>query len=94
MTESQAAVAARVRAILSRVADLDVESDEADIIASGRLDSLALIELIFSLEEEFGLTVALDRLEIEDFRSVRTIALLVLGHGAVQLVEAPQSIAS
>ena len=43
------------------------------------LDSLALVELIFAIEREFGVTIPLEELEIDSFRSVTSIADFVAG---------------
>ena len=49
-------------------------SPDTDLIEGGLLDSLALVELLFALEHEFAVTIALDKLDIDEFRSIRSIA--------------------
>jgi acyl carrier protein len=56
---------------------VEVHSPEDDLLATGVLDSLTLIELLLNLEQHFGMRIPLDELEIEDVRSVRSIARLV-----------------
>jgi acyl carrier protein len=56
---------------------VEVDSPEDDLLATGVLDSLTLIELLLNLEHHFGMRIPLDELEIEDVRSVRSIARLV-----------------
>ena len=56
---------------------VEVHSPEDDLLATGVLDSLTLIELLVNLEEHFGMRIPLDELQIEDIRSVRSIARLV-----------------
>ena len=63
----------RVREIVAHVVELDLGPDD-DILRSGRLDSLGLIELIAAIEQELGVSVSLADLDIEDFRTVRSIA--------------------
>lgn len=70
-------VGTRIREILSSVAEIDVESDDDDIFATGRLDSLSLVEVIFAIEQELGSAIALDDLDIDRFSSVRSIVALV-----------------
>jgi acyl carrier protein len=48
-----------------------------DLIASGVLDSLTLIQLLVDLETHFGITIPLQELEIDDVRSVPVLAELV-----------------
>ena len=56
---------------------VDVGSPEDDLLATGVLDSLTLIELLLNLEHHFGMKIPLDELEIEDVRSIQSIARLV-----------------
>jgi acyl carrier protein len=67
----------RVRAIFADTLNIDVPSDETDLIEAGYIDSLALVELLFAIEREFAVSVPLDELEIDDFRNVRSIGELV-----------------
>jgi acyl carrier protein len=48
-----------------------------DVIAGGMLDSLAFVQLMLALEEEFGVKVDLSDLDLEDFSSVTRVAHLV-----------------
>src|SRR5579872_5836374 len=56
---------------------VEVSSPEDDLLASGVLDSLTLVQLLFDLERRFGVMIPLEDLEIDDFRSINTIASLV-----------------
>jgi len=56
---------------------VEVASPEDDLLGTGVLDSLTLIELLVSLEEHFGMRIPLDELQIEDVRSIQSIAHLV-----------------
>ena len=56
---------------------VEVSSPEDDLLASSVLDSLTLVQLLFDLEHRFGVTIPLEELEIDDFRSVNSIASLV-----------------
>jgi acyl carrier protein len=58
---------------------IDVGSPTTDLIETGLLDSLALVELIVAIEQEFGVDLALDTLEIDAFRTVDSIAAFVEG---------------
>ena len=50
---------------------------DADLIEAGVLDSLALVELLFAIEQELGTQIPSDRLEIERFRTLERLAALV-----------------
>ncbi len=67
----------RIRALLLDSLDLSAPTPEADLIESGVLDSLALVELLFELERTFEIDVMVEELDIEHFRSVARIASFV-----------------
>jgi acyl carrier protein len=75
------AVTDRVQRLFVETLNLQAPSPETDLIEGGLLDSLALVELLFALEREFGVSIALDQLDIGTFRSVRTIAEFIDGAG-------------
>ena len=56
---------------------LDVPSPEFDLVESGLLDSMALIDLVHRLEQVLGVRLDLETLDLEDWRSVRRIASLL-----------------
>jgi acyl carrier protein len=53
---------------------LEVSSVDTDLLGTGLLDSLALVELLAELEETFGVSISTDDLELENFRSIDSIA--------------------
>lgn len=60
--------------------NLEVPSEDTDLFESGLLDSLTFVELLVQVEEQLGVTVTLDSLEPDNFRSIRRIASFVLAH--------------
>jgi acyl carrier protein len=64
----------RIEQLLAKKLGIEVASPEADLIESGLLDSLALVELLFEIERQFDVTVALDELEIDSFRTLIAIS--------------------
>lgn len=67
----------RVARVFSGALHLDIPSVDTDLFESGVLDSLAFVELLLNLEQEFGVTASLDDLEIENFRSISRIVEFV-----------------
>lgn len=67
----------RIRGLFVRVLKIDPASDETDLIETGVIDSLALVELLVALEQEFSVSLPLETLDIESFRSIRAIADLI-----------------
>jgi acyl carrier protein len=70
-------VLARLGRIFEESLSLPAPAAEQDIIDSRLLDSLALVTLLFEIEQEFGLQIPLESLDIDDFRSLADIARLL-----------------
>lgn len=69
-------VETKVHRIFRESLELDVGVD-TDVIEEGLLDSLAFVQLLLALEEEFGVKVDLADLELDDFSTITSIARLV-----------------
>jgi acyl carrier protein len=59
----------------------DVPSWDTDVFEAGLLDSIGFVELLATLEREFGFVFELDDLEMDNFRSVRAIAAFIDRNG-------------
>ena len=66
-----------VQEILRTHINIQVPSPQYDLIENAAIDSLAVVELVFQLEQHFALTIDLEQLDLEDLRSVRRIAAFV-----------------
>ncbi len=64
----------RIQRLLSEALHMEAPAPGVDLIDSGLLDSLALVELLHGLEQEFAFEIPFDGLDIESFRSVERIA--------------------
>ena len=53
---------------------LDVPSPDTDLIETHLLDSLGLVDLLLCLEQELGIDINIDDIEIDNFRSITRIA--------------------
>jgi acyl carrier protein len=71
------AVTDRVQRLFVEALNIQVPSPDADLIDGGLLDSLALVELLFAIEREFNVSIPLEDLDIDTFRSVSSIARFV-----------------
>lgn len=69
--------------ILERICDDDVvrEDLELDLVGEGLMDSIAVVELIVAIEEEFGVTLSPTEYEKEDWSTVRKIEKILLEKG-------------
>jgi acyl carrier protein len=74
---------AQFKAFFSEKLSVEISSLDADLIQTGILDSLALVELLVYIEKEFGTEISLDDVEIEDFHSIAKIAEYVDAHSPV-----------
>ncbi len=68
------AVTDRVQRLFVEALNIQVPSPDHDLIDGGLLDSLALVELLFAIEREFAVSIPLEELDIDTFRSVSSIA--------------------
>ena len=79
----------RIARLFSEALHRDVPSEDTDLFESGLLDSLGFVDLLVHLEQEFGTRIALDDLEIDNFRSIAGIANFVGSRAATpHVVEA------
>ena len=62
-----------------------VASPDIDLLESGLVDSIGLVELILELEQRFSVSLPMENLEIDDFRSVYRIADLIVRCSAAPL---------
>lgn len=60
---------------------VEVPSVHTDLVEGGILDSLAFVTLLMHIEEEFGVAVPADALDIGNFRSIAHIVEYVEGQG-------------
>jgi acyl carrier protein len=51
---------------------------ETDLLDGGYLDSLMLMELVVSLEEQYGVSIGSDEVSPQNFRSIRSLASFVV----------------
>lgn len=73
----QAALANKMAEIIEERLSIAVPSHQADLVESGLLDSLGMVELLLAIEEEFGLKVDVEDLDLDVLRSVEQIARFV-----------------
>jgi methoxymalonate biosynthesis acyl carrier protein len=67
----------RICRIFTTALSIEVPSTDADLFETGALDSLAFVELLAGLEQQFGLRITDDDLEVDNFRSIARIAEFV-----------------
>jgi D-alanine--poly(phosphoribitol) ligase subunit 2 len=75
---SEAEIVAVIERIFEETLSISAPGPEVDIIDAALLDSLGLVTLLFEIEQELGLQIPLESLEVDDLRSIRLIARLLL----------------
>lgn len=63
--------------IFRDVLSIEVASPTTDLIAAGLLDSLALITLLVEIEQDLGVTIPLEVLDIESMRTLERMTAMV-----------------
>lgn len=76
-TANDSGTAARVARILRERLHLEVEGDDVDLFDTGLIDSLAFVDLLMALEQEFGVSAGVDDLDLDNFRTIEQIASFV-----------------
>jgi len=77
MSTPETALEDKITRILRDHLAIDVPTPETDLIATGAIDSLALVDLLVRIEESLGIAISVEDLDLRDLRSVRTIVALV-----------------
>ncbi len=70
----QNAVIERLRVLFFERFNVEVPSPDTDLLETGMLDSLQLVELLLEIEREFGLRISIDAIELDDLRSLARLA--------------------
>lgn len=70
-------IVASLRALFSDRLAIEVPSPDTDLIESGLLDSLRLVELLVEIEATLGQRIPLEEIELDDLRTVGRIARLI-----------------
>jgi acyl carrier protein len=59
---------------------LTIPSVETDLFETGALDSLVFIDILMLLERDFGISIDMSVIELEDFKSVDSISAFINRH--------------
>ncbi|HEX6320330.1 MAG TPA: phosphopantetheine-binding protein [Burkholderiales bacterium] len=73
----QASIIDELSALFDEALHIEVPSPDTDLIDSGLLDSLQLVQLLLQIEERMGARIPLDEVELDDLRSVGRLARVV-----------------
>lgn len=73
----QIPVRMNVMSIVCKTLTLKTVTFEEDLIDSGLLDSLSIVQLMVALEEEFDIRIEPEDLDFEDYRSVSSMTDMI-----------------
>ena len=73
----QAIDLARLRTLLVEHLHVEVPSADADLLETGVLDSLQLVDLLLLIEQHFGRRIAIEAIDLDDLRSLTRLAQLL-----------------
>jgi acyl carrier protein len=68
---------ARIRSYIQRLLPGHTLRDDEDMFALGFVNSLFALQLVLFIEQEFGITIDSDDLEIDKFRTIDALAQFV-----------------
>lgn len=74
----------RLRALMLEHLHVEVPSADADLLESGVLDSLQLVDLLLLLEERFGRRIAIEAIDLEDLRTLTRLTQLLNAPAATE----------
>jgi D-alanine--poly(phosphoribitol) ligase subunit 2 len=70
----------QIATFFSERLNLIIASPTEDLFETGVLDSMAFVDLVLHLEQQFDVRIAADELEPDNFRSVAKIVGFVAAH--------------
>jgi D-alanine--poly(phosphoribitol) ligase subunit 2 len=77
-----------IRSVLRDHLNVLVDSPDANLLETGLVDSIGLVELVLQLEDRFDIGLPMESLELDDLRSINTIADLISRISSIPLARA------
>jgi acyl carrier protein len=76
------ALVKQLRDLFREALNIEVASPDTDLIDAGILDSLALVELLFQIEQRFAIDLVVEDLEVDNFRTLVRLAAAIEQSGS------------
>jgi D-alanine--poly(phosphoribitol) ligase subunit 2 len=76
--EPHAAIAKRVNALFERALQFTPPSIDTDLFETSALDSLSFVTLLAGLEQEFGVEIPIEEIDLQHFASIAAITRFVI----------------
>jgi len=71
------AIIGRLGSVFAESFAIEVPAADTDLLESGILDSFQMVQLLFELEQRFGVRIKLDDIDLDDLRTLSRIARVV-----------------
>jgi D-alanine--poly(phosphoribitol) ligase subunit 2 len=84
LADQEEAICQRLGTLFSETFHVQVPAAEADLLATGLLDSLQLVELLLQLEQQFGVSISIEDIDLDDLRTLDRIARVVAARSVVE----------
>ncbi|MCP4509358.1 MAG: acyl carrier protein [Fuerstiella sp.] len=72
--QTETSLIVEIRSIFSTQLSIEIPTLETDLLDTGLIDSLTMVDLLTHLETSYGFTVVMEDLDIEFFRTLKSIA--------------------
>ena len=76
------AIGQRLLGLFADAFQIEAPAADLDLIDTGVLDSLQLVELLYRLEREFGTRIPIEDIDLDDLRTLDRIAGLIAARTA------------
>jgi len=67
----------QIRSIFSIQLSIEIPDEDTDLLDTGLIDSLTMVDLLAHLETSYGFAVVMEDLDVEYFRNMKSIAQYV-----------------
>jgi len=74
------AIVDRLRRLFFERFHVEVPSPDTELLETGLLDSLQLVELILQIETQFDFRIRIEDIELDDLRTLTRISRLLAAH--------------
>lgn len=78
----ETAIIEHLQKIFADAFNLDVPRSDTDLVEEGVLDSFQFVELLVRLEQDFSFRIDIEEIDLDDLRTLDSIADLVGKHSA------------
>ena len=82
----------QLRGVFVESFHIELPSADTDLLESGILDSFQMVQLLFEVEQRFGLRIKIEDIDLDDLRTLSRLARLVAANGAAAEPAAARSV--